>query len=166
MLATNSKEGAAVITAERTSRWEKPFKVLSLFFLLTAFLKMTLEGHLSPSKPDLANLIKLATRLTYFWKSLGYLGDRIATDSNQIARTIYLERPISRAILKAIGNSHMALSQVVSKTGLPREEVATWLLDMERNGLISHSIELPNDRAEAVFCLSPKARPLLQRLAQ
>ena len=71
----------------------------------------------------------------------------------------------SKGIYGAIGNSSMALSKVVSRTGYPREEVATWLLEMERNGLISHSIELPNDKAEAVFSLSPKARPLLHRLA-
>ena len=78
---------------------------------------------------------------------------------------VYLDRPISRAILGAIGNSRMALSQVVSRTGYPREEVATWLLDMESKGLISHSIEPPNDKAEAVFSLSPIARLLLHRLA-
>ncbi|MCH8746040.1 MAG: hypothetical protein IIB31_10410 [Chloroflexi bacterium] len=89
----------------------------------------------------------------------------MATESEDIVQMVYLDRPISRAILGAIGNSCMALSQVVSRTGYPREEVATWLLDMERNGLISHSIELPNDKAEAAFSLSPKARPLLQQLA-
>ncbi len=76
-----------------------------------------------------------------------------------------LDRPISRDIFVAIGNSSMALSQVVSRTGYPREEVATWLLDMERNGFISHSIELPNDKAEAVFSLSPKALSLLHGFA-
>ncbi len=89
----------------------------------------------------------------------------MATESEDMAQMVYLDRPISRAILGAIGNSRMALSQVVSRTGYPREEVATWLLDMESNGLISHSIELPTDKAEAVFSLSPEARPLLHRLA-
>lgn len=78
---------------------------------------------------------------------------------------VYLERPINRAILGAIGNSHMALSQLVSSTGYPREEVATWLLDMKRNGFISHFIELPNGKVEAVFSLSSKARSLSHRLA-
>ena len=89
----------------------------------------------------------------------------MVTESEDMAQMVYLDRPISRAILGAIGNSSMALSQVVSRTGYPREEVATWLLDMERNGLINHSIELPHDKAEAVFSLSPKARPLLHGLA-
>ena len=88
----------------------------------------------------------------------------MVTESEDMAQMVYLDRPISRAILGAIGNSSMALSQVVSRTGYPREEVATWLLEMERNGLISHSIELPNDKAEAVFSLSPKARSILHRL--
>ena len=89
----------------------------------------------------------------------------MATESEAVVQMVYLDRPISRAILGAIGKSRMALSQVVSTTGYPREEVATWLLDMKRNGLISHSIELPNDKAEAVFSLSPEARPLLHLLA-
>ena len=90
----------------------------------------------------------------------------MATESEDMIQMIYLNTAIGRAILGAIGNSRIALSHLVSKTGYPREEVATWLLDMERNGLISHSIELPDDKAEAVFCLSPHARPLLQQLAQ
>ena len=35
---------------------------------------------------------------------------------------------------------------------------------MKRHGLISHYIELPNDKAEAVFSLLPKVRPLLDRV--
>ena len=89
----------------------------------------------------------------------------MAIESEDMGQMLYLDRPISRDIIEAIGNSRMALSQVVSSTGYPREEVATWLLDMERNGLISHSIELPNDKAEAVFSLSPKARSILHLLA-
>ena len=79
---------------------------------------------------------------------------------------IYLDSPVSRAVLRAIGDSARVLSQVVSETGYPREEVATWLLDMETKGLIIHSIELPNDRAraEAVFSLSSKGRKLLNQL--
>ena len=88
----------------------------------------------------------------------------MVTENEDMARWVYLDRPISRDIFGAIGNSSMALSKVVSRTGYPREEVATWLLEMERNGLISHSIELPNDKAEAVFSLSPKARSILHRL--
>ena len=78
-----------------------------------------------------------------------------------IAEIIYLDSPISKAIMRSIGNSPTALSQVVSKTGFPREEVATCLLDMVTKGLISHSIELPNDKAEAVFSLSSKGGKLL-----
>ena len=77
---------------------------------------------------------------------------------------IYLDSPVSRAVLRAIGDSARVLSQVVSETGYPREEVATWLLDMETKGLIIHSIELPNDRAEAVFSLSSKGLKLLNQL--
>ncbi len=88
----------------------------------------------------------------------------MTTESEDMAEVIYLNKPISSAILRAIGNSPLALSLVVSKTGYPREEVATWLLDMETKGLISHSIELPNDKAEAVFSLSAKVRTLLDRL--
>ena len=56
----------------------------------------------------------------------------------------------------------MAFSQVVSQTGYPREEVAAWLLDLERNGLVSHSIDLPSNKAEAVFSLCTTVHPLLK----
>ena len=79
----------------------------------------------------------------------------MTTGHEDLAEMIYVERPISRAILRAIGNSPTAFFQVVSETGYPREEVATWLLDMETKGLISHSIKRPNDKAQAVFSLSP-----------
>ena len=76
----------------------------------------------------------------------------MATEIQDMAQILYLERPISRAILEALGDSSMAFSQVVSRTGYPSEEVAAWLLDLERNGLVSHAIELPQDKSEAVFC--------------
>ena len=100
-----------------------------------------------------------------FAGKIGVSGYVMATESEEIAHIVYLDRPISRAILAAIGDFTMALSQVVSETGYPREEVATWLLDMEKNGLISHSIELPDHKAEAVFSLSTEGRLLLHRLA-
>ena len=90
----------------------------------------------------------------------------MAPENEELILMIYLDTAIGRAILGAIGKSRIALSHLVSMTGYPREEVATWLLDMEQNGLISHSIELPNDKAEALFSLSPKARPLLERVVQ
>ena len=89
----------------------------------------------------------------------------MATERQDMAQILYLERPISRAILETLGDSCMAFSQVVSRTGYPREEVAAWLLDLERNGLVSHSIDLPRDKAEAVFSLSPTVHPLLQLAA-
>jgi len=88
----------------------------------------------------------------------------MTTENEDMAGMIYLNKPISSAILRAIGNFPLALSQVVSKSGYSREEVATWLLDMKTKGLISHSIELPNDKSEAVFSLSPKVRTLLDRV--
>ena len=86
----------------------------------------------------------------------------MATETQDMAQILYLERPISRAILEALGDSSMAFSQVVSRTGYLREEVASWLLDLERNGLVSHSIELPLDKSEAVFSLSPTVHRFLQ----
>ena len=96
---------------------------------------------------------------------MGYLGGGMATESENRIQMNYLDTAIGRAIIGAIGNSHMAFSQVVSTTGYPREEVATWLLDMERNGLISHSIEVPTNKSEAVFKLSRSARLLLHQPA-
>ena len=86
----------------------------------------------------------------------------MATEMQDMAQILYMDRPISRAILGTLGNSGMAFSQVVSQTGYPREEVAAWLLDLERNGLVSHSIDLPSNKAEAVFNLCTTVHPLLR----
>ena len=76
-------------------------------------------------------------------------------------RMTYLKIPISKAIINAIGDSTLAFSQVVSKTGFPSAEVATWLLDMKTKGLLSHSIKLPITKEEAMFSLSPEGRELV-----
>lgn len=82
-----------------------------------------------------------------------------------VAKAIYFANPISRAILGAIGNSSLPLSQVVAKTGISREEVASWLLDMKVKGLLSDSIELPvSSKEEASFVLEPKVHQLLNQL--
>lgn len=88
----------------------------------------------------------------------------MSAEIEDVARAIYFANPISRAILGAIGNSSLSLSQVVERTGIPREEVAAWLRDMRAKGLINHSINQPNSKVEAQFSLTPKVRELLEQL--
>ena len=75
----------------------------------------------------------------------------------------YLSKPMDLAIIGVIENSPTALSQVISATGYPREEVSCRLLVMKTMGFVSHSMKLTNDTAEATFCLTPKAREFLRQ---
>lgn len=75
----------------------------------------------------------------------------------------YLSMSVDLSIIDVIGTSPTALSQVVSATGYPREEVACRLLDMKTRGLLDHFIKMTNGNAEATFCLTPKADDLLRQ---
>ncbi len=87
----------------------------------------------------------------------------MATKEERKAEMAYLSEPMNLSIIGIIEHAPTALSQVVSATGFPREEVACRLLDMKTMGFVSHSMELTNDIAEATFLLTPEARELLRQ---
>ena len=90
--------------------------------------------------------------------------EKAASQTENLVRVKYFADPASRTILAAIGGSAIGLDKIGEKTGLSRDEIIKWLLDMKSKKLIKSSMEEPHSETLAVFELTPLVRDLVEEL--